>query len=107
MADSAMNQLLNERGELVIHYDPLQYDLYRAERSELIAAARATERHPSVATQPGTLGTAKYSHTNSKSVFAQWPLYAGRGRLGEFPVVVAREHFRRMGYFVLASEYRR
>jgi len=37
---------------------------------------------------------------------ARWPLRAGRGRYGEFPLVVAREHYRTKGYTVLASEPR-
>ena len=34
----------------------------------------------------------------------RWPLRAGRGRYGEFPLVVVREHYRRLGYTVWASE---
>lgn len=34
----------------------------------------------------------------------RWPLNAGRGRFGEFPLVVVREHFRACGYTVWASE---
>ena len=30
----------------------------------------------------------------------------GRGKYGEFPLVVVREHYRKLGYFVLASEPR-
>ena len=33
----------------------------------------------------------------------RWPLREGRGRRGEFPLVVVREHFRKQGYVVLAS----
>jgi hypothetical protein len=36
----------------------------------------------------------------------RWPLRAGRGKHGEFPLVVVREHFRQLGYVVLASEPR-
>lgn len=36
----------------------------------------------------------------------RWPLGQGRGRWGEFPLVVVREHFRQEGYVVLASEPR-
>lgn len=36
----------------------------------------------------------------------RWPLKQGRGKWGEFPLVVAREHYRRLGYTVLASEPR-
>jgi hypothetical protein len=36
----------------------------------------------------------------------RWPFHEGRGRFGEFPLVVVREHFRRLGYVVLASEPR-
>lgn len=36
----------------------------------------------------------------------RWPLREGRGRRGEFPLVVVREHFRKQGYVVLASEPR-
>jgi hypothetical protein len=36
----------------------------------------------------------------------RWPLSEGRAKFGEFPLVVAREHFRKLGYTVLASEPR-
>jgi len=36
----------------------------------------------------------------------RWPLKQGRGRWGEFPLVVVREHYRKLGYTVLASEPR-
>jgi len=36
----------------------------------------------------------------------RWPLRQGRGKWGEFPLVVVREHYRGMGYTVLASEPR-
>lgn len=34
----------------------------------------------------------------------RWPRAFGRSRHGEFPVVVAREHFRALGYTVWAAE---
>lgn len=34
----------------------------------------------------------------------RWPLTGGRATWGEFPLVVTREHFRRLGYTVWASE---
>ena len=34
----------------------------------------------------------------------RWPLLRGRGRHGEFPLVVARSYFRQRGYTVWASE---
>ena len=36
----------------------------------------------------------------------RWPLKEGRGKWGEFPLVVVRDHYRRLGYTVLASEPR-
>ena len=36
----------------------------------------------------------------------RWPLREGRGKWGEFPLVVVREHYRGLGYTVLASEPR-
>jgi VRR-NUC domain len=36
----------------------------------------------------------------------RWPLKQGRGRWGEFPLVVVREHYRKLGYTVIASEPR-
>jgi hypothetical protein len=57
-------------------YDPLQYDLYRAGDPACV-----------------------YHLT-------RWPLSEGRGRFGEFPLVVVREYFRGQGYAVLASEPR-
>jgi len=36
----------------------------------------------------------------------RWPLKEGKGKWGEFPLVVVREHYRRLGYTVLASEPR-
>ncbi len=64
------------RSEIVIPYEDSQYDLYRA--------------HDPTCVFHG----------------ARWPFNAGRGRFGEFPLVVARQHFRGLGYIVLASEPR-
>ncbi len=62
--------------EIAVPYEPIQYDLYRADdRTCCFHAVR-------------------------------WPLNAGRGKFGEFPLVVVREHFRKLGYTVLASEPR-
>jgi hypothetical protein len=36
----------------------------------------------------------------------RWPFTKGRSRFGEFPLIVVREHFRSLGYVVLASEPR-
>jgi hypothetical protein len=36
----------------------------------------------------------------------RWPLAQGRGKWGEFPLVVVREHYRKLSYTVLASEPR-
>ena len=41
---------------------------------------------------------------SSKYKHVRWPLSKGRGRHGEFPLIVVREHFRNLGYEVLASE---
>lgn len=62
--------------ETLISYDPSEYDKYRA--------------------------------GNPASVFhsVRWPFHEGRGRFGEFPLIVVREHYRRLGYVVLASEPR-
>ncbi len=62
--------------EIAIYYDPKQYELYRCRKPEC-------EFHS-----------------------VRWPLQEGRGRFGEFPLVVAREYFRRLGYTVRASEPR-
>ena len=64
------------RKSILIPYDPLQYDLYRA-------GDPACVYHPT-----------------------RWPLSEGRGRFGGFPLVVVREYFRGQGYAVLASEPR-
>lgn len=40
----------------------------------------------------------------SRYHYVRWPLESGRGRYGEFPLVVVREHFRGLGYTVWASE---
>jgi len=62
--------------EIAVPYEPIQYDLYRAG------------------------DPACYFHA------VRWPLNRGRGKFGEFPLVVVREHFRKLGYTVLASEPR-
>ncbi|HXH49677.1 MAG TPA: hypothetical protein VNM47_10045 [Terriglobia bacterium] len=64
--------------ELAVPFDPVQIELYR-------------KRDP-----------ACIYHS------VWWPqeLRRGRERTGEFPLVVVREHFRRLGYTVLASEPR-
>jgi hypothetical protein len=72
-----MNSRLWKAGrEIAVPYEPSQYELYRAGDSTCCFHA------------------------------VRWPLSAGRGKFGEFPLVVAREHFRKLGYTVLASEPR-
>jgi len=61
-------------GEITIPYDPAQHELYNAKDPACVF------------------------HN------VRWPLHPGRGKFGEFPLVVAREHFRALGYVVLASE---
>jgi hypothetical protein len=62
--------------EKVIYYEPKEYDFYR--------------------------------NKDPKCIYhlVRWPLTAGRGKQGEFPVVVAREYYRHLGYAVLVSEPR-
>jgi len=72
-----MKKPLWEAGqEVAVPYEPIQHDLYRA-------------GDPSCCFHD-----------------VRWPLNRGRGRSGEFPLVVVREHFRKLGYTVLASEPR-
>jgi hypothetical protein len=49
---------------------------------------------------------ALYEKGDPNGVFhaSRWPLYAGRGRFGEFPLVVVREYYRQRGLTVWASE---
>jgi hypothetical protein len=70
------NRLWEVGREIAVPYEPIQYDLYRAGDPTCCFHA------------------------------VRWPLNAGRGKLGEFPLVVVREHFRKLGYTVLASEPR-
>jgi hypothetical protein len=67
---------LSDVEEITIPFDPRQLSLYRS-RDE----------------------TCDYHSV-------RWPLHQGRGKWGEFPLVVVREHYRRLGYTVLASEPR-
>ena len=71
---------MNKRTEIEIAYDPVEYEFYRADDDSV----------------------------RRRSAFydVRWPdhLRRGRGRSGEFPIVVAREHYRLLGYKVLASE---
>ena len=69
-------RLWKEGREILVPYEPIQHDLYRA----------------------GDPTCCFHS--------VRWPSNAGRGIFGEFPLVVAREHFRKLGYTVLASEPR-
>jgi len=61
-------------GELEIRADPSQYSLYREGDPRCLYHV------------------------------VRWPRLVGRGKHGEFPLVVAREHFRGFGYTVWASE---
>jgi hypothetical protein len=45
-----------------------------------------------------------YRSGSSTCVYPRWPRSVGRSKYGEFPVVVAREHFRSLGYSVWAAE---
>jgi len=63
-------------GELPIPFDPRQLSLYRC----------------------GDEACVYHS--------VRWLLKQGRGKWGEFPLVVVREHYRRLGYTVLAFEPR-
>lgn len=49
---------------------------------------------------------ARYRRGDPNGVFhaSRWPLHAGRGRFGEFPLVVVREYYRRDRLTVWASE---
>jgi hypothetical protein len=51
-----------------------------------------------------------YRNGDSACIYhsVRWPeeCTVGRGKWGEFPLVVVREHYRRLGYSVLASEPR-
>ncbi len=47
-----------------------------------------------------------YRRGDPACVYDPWPLKEGKRKWGEFPLVVVREHYRRMGYTVLASEPR-
>lgn len=68
--------LLRESDEVLIPYDPAEQKLYRQGKG--------------MYAKPGV----------------GWPLREGKSRFGEFPLVVVREHFRQLGYVVLASEPR-
>lgn len=70
------NRLWEPEREIEVPYEPVQHELYRA--------GDPTCRFHAV----------------------RWPLSEGRAKFGEFPLVVAREHFRKLGYTVLASEPR-
>jgi hypothetical protein len=45
-----------------------------------------------------------YRSGNSACIYPRWPRSVGRSKHGEFPVVVVREHFRKLGYSVWAAE---
>ena len=62
--------------EITVEYDPVEHNLYRR-------------------------GDPRCAYHQ-----VRWPFTAGRAKYGEFPLVVVREHYRRMGYVVLASEPR-
>jgi hypothetical protein len=47
-----------------------------------------------------------YRCKDPECIFPQFPCREGKGKFGEFPLAVARERFRRLGYKVLASEPR-
>jgi hypothetical protein len=38
------------------------------------------------------------------AAYPTWPHLVGRGRYGEFPLIVVREHYRRQGYIVWFCE---
>jgi hypothetical protein len=46
----------------------------------------------------------KRGDPSSRYYAVRWPLRAGRGKHGEFPLVVVREYYRGLGYTVWASE---
>jgi hypothetical protein len=64
----------DSKNEIKIYYDPAEKELY------------------------------KKNSRRSAYFHVRWPLRQGRGKYGEFPLVVVREHFRALGYTVLASE---
>ncbi len=47
-----------------------------------------------------------YATNDPTCIYDPWPLRQGRGKYGEFPVVVLRKHYIDQGYKVLASEPR-
>jgi hypothetical protein len=74
LATGSMEETWHPSRAITVEYDAAEYDLYRA-------------NDPACAFDS-----------------VRWPLPRGRGRHGEFPLVVVREHFRTQGYVVLASE---
>ncbi|MCJ7706900.1 MAG: hypothetical protein MUO38_04690, partial [Anaerolineales bacterium] len=46
----------------------------------------------------------RLAHATSRYSTVRWPRAVGRSKHGEFPLVVVRQHFRRLGYTVWASE---
>jgi hypothetical protein len=64
--------------EIRIPFDPVQHDLYRLQ--------------------------VKHRRDIPGCIYPLWPSLKGRGRMGEFPLIVAREYFLGHGYKVLHSD---
>ena len=73
-----MELRITDMGELTIPFDSRQLSLYRCGDKSCVY----------------------------HSVRWPWPLKQGKSKWGEFPLVVVREYYRRLGYTVLASEPR-
>lgn len=63
-------------------------------------------RTPELTIQVSSREAELYRRGDPTSAYSsvRWPRLLGRGRHGEFPLVVTREHFRQLGFTVLASE---
>jgi len=53
---------------------------------------------------PGEDRLYRLGDPSSRYATVRWPLNAGRGKHGEYPLVVVREHYRKLGFTVWASE---
>jgi hypothetical protein len=45
-----------------------------------------------------------YRHRDPACIYPRWPICVGRSKHGEFPLVVAQQHFQGLGYTVWAAE---
>ena len=79
---------------------------WNPQREELVFFASGADKRylAQIEAMRRALSADKGAPVAESAGYATWPHLVGRGKHGEFPLVVVREHYRRQGYMVWFCE---